>query len=84
MALYHWAGTCPLCRQGRLILQRNDSSRAIYAHCEECEQGFDQPADAAASKGFLTLSLDYDSSNPDLTEIMRSPWAGHVTGSFAV
>ncbi|POR54262.1 hypothetical protein [Bosea psychrotolerans] len=80
--LHHWVGTCPLCRQGRLILLRNDSSLAIYAHCEECEQGYQDPANIDTARSFLTLDHDYETSDPSLTEIARSQWHGRVRGSF--
>lgn len=76
----YWAGPCPLCRQGRLILQRNDATGAIYGHCEECEHGFDEPADVDAARGFLTLTRDYQSSDPNRVEIERSAWAARVNG----
>jgi len=80
MAPLYWVGSCPLCRQGRIVLQRNNRSGTIYAHCEECEQGYAEPADRDAGRGFLTLALDYETSDPDWTAIEGSPWAEHVLG----
>jgi hypothetical protein len=76
----YWVGTCPLCQQGRLILQRNDKTLKLYAHCEECEEGYREPADIDAGKGFLTLAEIYETSDPDRTQIMISPWWDRVRG----
>ncbi|WP_411034589.1 hypothetical protein [Shinella sp. BYT-45] len=73
--LYH-VGTCPLCNQGRLFLQKNLNASVIYAHCEECEHGYRSPGDIGfPDRGFLTLTEDYDTDDPTREEISRSEWA---------
>ncbi len=77
--LYH-VGTCPLCNQGRLWLQKNLTTSAIYAHCEECDQGYLSPEDIKiASGGFLTLMEDYETEDPTGEDVENSVWARVVT-----
>lgn len=81
MKPYFHVGLCSSCRQGRLILQRIDRSRQIYAHCEECEWGFMEPEDVQyPERAFLTLSSDGDTSDPTIEEIAETVWAKHLIG----
>ena len=72
--LFH-VGQCPSCRQGWLILQRNLSSEDIYAHCEECEQGFITPGDLVLT---VLDKYDYETENPTREEISRTVWANFI------
>ena len=43
MKNYAAVGTCPVCSQGRLIIARDNATRALYVLCEECESEWASP-----------------------------------------
>lgn len=72
MKKYFWFKNCPLCNQGRLLIAKNDSANKLYLHCEECEQGYEDPLNL--SKSFLTLDKDFEMSWPTEAEIDSMGW----------
>ena len=32
-----WIATCPICREGRVVIAKENSSGRLYLFCEECE-----------------------------------------------
>lgn len=85
METYYWTRNCPRCGQGRLLIMKDRSRGALYLHCEECEWGWRNPADAAAGvveKAFLTLTEEFESSVASLQEIEAQGWSSYVTGEF--
>jgi hypothetical protein len=80
MTIY-WAADCAFCNQGRLFIFRRSDLGTLYLHCEECEYGWDrleEVADVAA--GFLTVSVDFESTEPTLAEIQAFGWGHAVRG----
>lgn len=71
---YYWHSTCPFCNQGRLILTKDKTNNKIYLHCEECERGWYNIDELKTSKGFLTLTEEFETENPSLEEIERLGW----------
>lgn len=80
---HYCVGTCPFCdHQGRLFLQMDLSRHTVYAHCEECEQGYRHPQDLTSHNGgFLTLLEDGESREPTAEEVARSEWAAHLVSA---
>jgi len=78
MDRYFHAGQCPLCRQGLLYLVRNLADNTVYAHCGECEQGFDTPADIEDKTGYLTLDQDFEAEMATEEDAKRSVWANYA------
>jgi hypothetical protein len=76
MMQFH-AGNCPSCQNGRLFLFCESETGDVYAHCEECEQGYRSPEEVEGKSGFLTLLNDSDAEWATEDEISRSVWANH-------
>lgn len=83
MEKYYWYKNCPSCNQGRLILTNDITNERLYLHCEECEMGWLTPSDADENKnGFLTLLVDFETTNPSLELIERHGWTQAAQHSF--
>ena len=70
-------GQCPLCRQGRLFLFRSVENGQVYAHCEECEQGYRSPDELQYECGFPTLADDGAADWASEDDVGSSVWAGY-------
>ena len=65
---------CPVCGVGRLFAFWDLNRRALYLHCEECEQGFRDPEKVSRESGFLTLLEDFESRSATSQEIHEHGW----------
>jgi hypothetical protein len=63
----------------------NVTTGQLYLHCEECEYGWANPAEAAdPEKRFLTLTMEYEAGMPTLERIRSSGWEQFIKGSANV
>lgn len=82
MTIY-WFKECSFCHQGRLIIVYDVTNLRLYLHCEECERGWLDPAEAEnAGKGFLTLLESFETEMPSLKTIENMGWLEYVGGRF--
>jgi predicted RNA-binding Zn-ribbon protein involved in translation (DUF1610 family) len=50
---------CPNCKQDTIIACARDSDNKLFLHCEECEWGWNTPAEVdAGASGFLALDIE--------------------------
>lgn len=80
---YFWCHECSFCRQGRLLIATDISSGTLYLHCEECERGWRNPAEASQPQtSFSTLSEEFDMRFPGEAEIDEAGWSSYKLHSF--
>ena len=72
MSSCFWYKSCETCDEGRLFIVEDLSRRRLYLHCEECEQGFDDPLNLNA--GFDTLDLEYSCALADRQTVQNYGW----------
>jgi hypothetical protein len=83
MTHYYWYRTCPICRQGRLLIFKDLTRNELYLHCEECEWGWRDP-DAAESRGaaFLTLDEEFESAPATAEDLVFFTWQKYAVHEF--
>ncbi len=69
-----WLKTCPLCKQGRLFVFKNQSNGKLYLHCEECEEGYYNPEEINRENSFLTLTEDFEATGATAEDIKEFKW----------
>ena len=84
MTTYYWYKPCPLCSgQGRLTIFEDLTSKRLYLHCDECEQGWRDPGRVNdPTAGFLTLNEEFEARPADAATIERYGWAKYALESY--
>ena len=83
MTRYYWHRTCPLCKQGRLLVFKNTTSNELYLHCEECEWGWRDPETSdQKERGFLTLNEDFEAEPATWDDIAKHGWEQYAKNEF--
>jgi hypothetical protein len=74
---YAWINQCPVCRQGRVIIAKENSSGRMFLLCEECDSEWKSPAEFLAKQ---PASRDKFSEATFLArdEVADHPWAAYL------
>lgn len=72
----YWNGTCPICEQGNLVIERDTTNNRLVLHCDECEWVFLNDEQIARRSGaFNSLVADVDLQPvSDIEEIRAAGW----------
>ena len=70
-------GSCYLCKQGMLMVEKEISSGKMILHCDECEAEWENPEDAL--KGENATRFKYGrTTDPTYEEILAIGWGKYL------
>ena len=69
---------CPNCRQDRLIISKNLTTKHLYLYCCECFAAWPSPEDVEnPEKMFIDTSED--SADPTFQEVKEAGWDKYIS-----
>ena len=70
-------GSCPICKQGMVMVEKEISSGKMILHCDECEAEWENPEDAL--KGENGTRFKYGrTADPTYEEILAIGWGKYL------
>ena len=69
----YWYMNCPVCQQGRLLVEMRDDVKELFLECEECSRAWRTPEQVSVRENAF-LALDIGSHAASEEEIRLADW----------